>query len=162
MTIHAIQRRMLFVVERDLPLVFSQSGHRTVNRRFVWLGFTFHVPHIFFADADMASGALFIGCKSVFAVMTRAAVPALVERIHNKILFLLGKQSLHFKQAAVAFLTTYFFYIHMMLMAENNGFHRLRIQNATAVGKTAFSGRTDIGDAEKSEKNYKNKISFHC
>jgi hypothetical protein len=86
----------------------------------------------------MASGALFIGCKSVFAVMTRAAVPALVERIHNNILFLLGKQSLHFKQAAVAFLTTYFFYIHMMLMAENNGFHRLRIQNPPPSEKLLF------------------------
>ena len=126
------------MLEGDLALVFAQSDNRIVNGRFVRFGFAFDMADVLFADARMTSGALVPGGKSVFTVVARAAVFALVEGIHNEIFFLLGEEGLHFKKTAVAFFTAYLFCIHMVLMFEENGFYRLGIKNPAAVGKTAF------------------------
>lgn len=147
--------------ESDLPLVFSQRDICIVNGRFVWFGLAFDMADVLFADSWMASGALIFGGKSVFAVVARAAVSALVERIHDKIFFLLDKQGLHFKKTAVTFFTAYLFCIDMVLMLEENGFYRLGVKNSTAVGEATLAGNADIGDAEKCEYNYEEIIFFH-
>ena len=103
----------------------------------------------FFADSGMTSGTLVLGSKSVFAVVTCSTIPAAVKRFHDEIFLFLGKQGLHFKKAAVAFFTAYFFNVHMMLMPEDDGFHRLGIKNTAAVGKTTLAGNADISDTEK-------------
>lgn len=138
MAIAAIERGVFFMPESDLPLVFSHGNDCIVNGCFVGFGLAFDMTHVLLADSWMTSGALFLGGKSVFAVVTGATVFALVERIHNEIFFLLGKQGLHFKKTAVTIFTADLFRIHMMLMLEENGFYRLGIENAAAVGKTAF------------------------
>ena len=153
MTIPATQRRVFFVFERDLPLVFSQRNNGVVNGRLVWFGFAFNMSDFLFADPGMTSGTLVLGGKSILAVVTGPAIPAAVKGVHDEILFLLGKQGLHFKQAAVAFFTTYFFNIHVMLMPEENRFHRLGIKDSAAIGKAALRGSADISDAENGEQN---------
>lgn len=53
-------------------------------------------------DTDMTAGALGIGGKGVLPVMARAAILALIERFHVKILLFLNLQGFHFKKTAMA------------------------------------------------------------
>ena len=138
MAIAAIERGVFFMPESDLPLVFSHGNDCIVNGCFVRFGLAFDMPDILFADPGMTSGALVLCGESILAVVTCAAIPAPVKRIHNEIFFLLGEEGLHFKKTAVTIFTADLFRIHMMLMLEENGFYRLGIENAAAVGKTAF------------------------
>ncbi len=151
MTITATQRRVLFVFERDLPLVFSHRNNGVVNGRLVWFWFAFYMSYFLFADSGMTSGTLVLGGKRILAIVAGAAIPAPVKRVHDKIFLFLGKQSLHFKQAAVAFFTTYFFNIHVMLMPEENRFHRLGVKDSAAIGEAAPRRSADISDTENGE-----------
>lgn len=162
MTIPATQRCVLFVFERDLPLVFAQRNNGVVNGRLVWFGFPFYMSDVLFADPGVTSGTLVPGGKSILAVVAGTAIPAPVKRFHDKIFLFLGKQGLHFKQAAVAFFTTYFFNIHVMLMPEEYRFHRLGVKDSAAIGKAAPRGSADISDTENGEQNDWYKILFHA
>lgn len=151
MTIATIQRRMLFMVERNLSLVFSYRNDCVVNRCFIRFWFAFDMSYFFFADSGMTSGALVLSGESILAVVTCPAIPAPVKRFHDKIFLFLGKQGLHFKQAAVAFFAAYLLYVHMMLMTEDDGLHRLRIKNPAAIGKATLCSSADISDTENGE-----------
>ena len=154
MTIAATQRSMLFVVEQNLSLVFPHGNGCIINWRLIRFWFAFYMSDFFFADSGMTSGTLVLGSKSVFAVVAGSAIPAPVKRFHDEIFLFLGKQGLHFKKAAVAFFTAYFFNVHMMLMPEYDGFHRLRIKNTATVGKATLRRSADISDTKNGEQNY--------
>jgi len=85
---------MDLMIESDLSFGFPK-GFRGLIRGDV-------TSRIQSLDADMAAGALGIGGKGVFPVMARAAILALIERFHVKILLFLNLQCFHFKKTTMA------------------------------------------------------------
>ena len=152
---------MLFVLKQNLLLVFPHGNGCIIGWRLIRFDFTFYMPDFLFADPGMTSGTLVLCSKSILAVVAGAAIPASVKRFHDEIFLFLGKQGLHFKQAAVTFFAADLFDIHMVLMPEDNGFYRFGIKNTATVGKTAPAGNADISDAEKCEHDYEEIIFFH-
>lgn len=135
--------------EHNLTLIFAERNGCVIHGGFIRLGFSLDMTDIFFTDAHMAPCALFIGSKRILAIVTRAAISALVKRFHHEIFLFLGQQGLHFKQTAVALFATYLFYIHMVLMAKEDRFDRLGVKDAAAVGKAWLRRGADVGDAKK-------------
>src|SRR4030042_92244 len=140
---------MLFVVKANLHFACSEGRRSIVGGNFIWRRFSLDMPHFQSFSADMTSGALGIGSKRGFAVVTGAAILSLVKRLHNEIIFFLGTECFHFKKAAVAFFTAYLFYIHMIFMPEDNGLDRLGIKNTSSVGKGHFRGHADLRHTER-------------
>jgi hypothetical protein len=112
-------------------------------------------------DADMTAGALGIGGKGVLPVMARAAILALIERFHVKILLFLNLQGFHFKKPAMAPNAGKALINPVRFMGKENGFHRYGIENPPSIHRIPL-GRAIRGRGMDQRKcNQRDEISFH-